>query len=143
MSSYKTFFVEKNGVFIPIGSWSRSTEVYQAVSAPYEKITLAKEPIKEGIAELKRKKKDYLSHIEETEKIINDIYKIENASLSEKIDNINDYRLEIQSVSESIEKINFAIDNLNFILNIRDPYEEVEVYVGEEISEPTLEDIEK
>ncbi len=143
MSSYKFFFVEKNGIFIPIGSWSRSTEVYQAVRAPYEKITLAKEPIKEGIDELKRKKKDYLSYIEETEKIISDIYKIENVSLSEKIDNINDYRIEIQNVSESIEKINFAIDNLNFILNIRDPYEKVEVYVGEEISEPTLEDIEK
>ena len=39
MSAYKYFFIKSNtNEFIPIGEFSRNTEVYRYCSAPYEKI---------------------------------------------------------------------------------------------------------
>lgn len=39
MSAYKYFFIKSNtSEFIPIGEFSRNTEVYRYCSAPYEKI---------------------------------------------------------------------------------------------------------
>ena len=44
MSQYVEFFVKRDDVFIPVGSYSRNNPMYQALDfAPYEKITLLDE----------------------------------------------------------------------------------------------------
>ena len=109
MSSYINFFIRSDDKFLPLGDFSRSSEIYQRLhnDVPYEKLRALTyeelDSIEDDILEDKRK---YEYKIKEYEKEINLITTFNN-SAEEKLN-------EIESVKETIKDIKEEIDELDF-----------------------------
>lgn len=158
MSCYTCFFIRRENDFVPIGSFSRNNTIARAFSdyhfeAPWEKISaLDTKDIQEIIAGVMENKQFDLNTIDKYEKKIAEIKSME-ASLSERMKMIDEYRGYIDEVREDYEDWDYAHSYLSFLLGILDEirysdYGEDKkydvdnyIYFGLEIGHPTVNDI--
>ena len=153
MSQYVNFFIRKQikdeTTFIPIGSFSRSSHIYQAITnAPYEKIRPLKyEELNDIIRELHASKREYEDNIKNIENTITNTIPSFNNSIEEKMQEIQEQRGYIADISEDIVDIQFSIGYFRALQEIiydnsnssssRDDI----IYYGVEIGSPTEEDV--
>ena len=123
MSSYLNFFIRNKNSFLPIGSFCRSSEIYQLGSllqAPYEKVKpLTRENINEVKDCCNSKIKEYEDLIQTIKEKINFLVSC-NDSLENKLEYYESYLEEIQGYKEEIEDIAYAenyFDILDCILS--------------------------
>lgn len=145
MSSYANFYLRRGECFIPIGSWSRNTYIYNHVS-PYagnfEKVKALSsqdiERILESLLEEKRALKKQKKNEKEKYKMLL------NANLStEEMKTIyDDFQANVNEIKKDIKYINGNINYMGFLLTIVDDskYSEILdnnklVYVGIESPE--------
>ena len=153
MSQYVNFFIRKQIkdeiAFIPIGSFSRSSHIYQAITnAPYEKIRPLKyEELNDIVRELHASKREYEDNIKNIEHTITNIIPSFNNSIEEKMQEIQQQRSYIADISEDIVDIQFSIGYFRALQEIiydnsnssssRDDI----IYYGVEIGCPTEENV--
>lgn len=153
MSQYVNFFIRKQikdeTAFIPIGSFSRSSHIYQAITnASYEKIRPLKyEELNDIVRELHASKREYEDNIKNIEHTITNIIPSFNNSIEEKMQEIQQQRSYVADISEDIVDIQFSIGYFRALQEIiydnsnssssRDNI----IYYGVEISCPTEEDV--
>lgn len=138
MSQYLYFFARHDKEFVLIADYSRSTQVYSEVNAPYEKIRKIDETELRSVAERLRAGKDFVkSQIEATNRKLGLISNANNP-LEEKLDAIN-FGLEvIEEYEEDIQALDRYATELDFIANMAC---DNDIFVGFEIGDPTNEDI--
>ena len=121
MSSYVSFYIRNKNDFLPIGSFSRSSVIYQLAQnncAPYEKIKAITineiRRIAMECGEIKKKHEDGIKSF--MERI--DFLKECNASLSEREEFLSDYLETIEGYKEGIEEVEYAQNYYNFLITI-------------------------
>lgn len=151
MSAYKYFFIKSNtNEFISIGEFSRNTEVYRYCSAPYEKIKpLTIDNLNQIICDIEQGiecvKRGIQADKDERELVIK-----MNNSLDEKMETLREIGRSINENTDYIDDLKWACNYFAFLINIID-YAKFNnnydidnyIYVGEEIPEPTVDDIER
>lgn len=153
MSQYVNFFIRKQikdtVTFIPLGSFSRNSEIYQASkNAPFEKIrSISGKQIDNIVQSLYDNKKKFEDRIKEVEHNISYVIPTFNNSAKEKMEEIAEQQLCIDDIYEEIADLQFAIgyfSSLKEILWDNDPegfFDDKTIYYGIEISDPTEEDV--
>ena len=138
MSQYLNFFARHNKEFVPIADYSRSTNVYSEVNAPYEKIRAIDETELRTIAERLRAGKIFAkTQIEAINRKL-ELISSANNSLEEKLDAINSELEIIEEYEDDIQALDRYATELNFIANMT--YDN-DIFVGIEINDPTEKDI--
>lgn len=147
MSSYASFFVRSENNLVPIGSFSRNSQIYQSIQhyAPCENICpLAEDFIEKYCNSIKEIITDYHSHLNECHKMIDEVIPKCNNSLEEKIESIEGYKNQIEDWQDGIDDLIFAKGFFNFLLCILDdiPYDwqkkynrDEYIFVGIEVPE--------
>ena len=151
MSAYKYFFIKSNtNEFIPIGEFSRNGEVYRYCSAPYEKIKpLTIDNLNQIICDIEQGiecvKRGIQADKDERELVVK-----MNNSVSEKMEMLHEIDSSIDENINHLEELKLAINYFTFLINIVDCIKLDDtydinnyIYVGEEIPEPTINDIER
>ena len=121
MSSYINFYVEKDGVFIPLTDYSRNNPMYKAAESyvPYGKGVKLEEKIYSFIKEeLEESIKRYNKALERYEHDIEFTRKVEGISLKEKLEAVEEYRSFIEEVCEELEMTKAQLNHFNFIYHI-------------------------
>ena len=125
MSSYVNFYLRVNENFAPIGSWSRSNEIYQVMQykVPYEKIRpLTSKEISSIIHELE----DSAARIERAkakdQESIKMIMDAANTSLDEKLEAVGQIESNFEEMDAYISEVNFAADTLRVFFNMIDDF---------------------
>lgn len=136
MSSYVEFYVEQNGVYINIGSYSRSNPMYQILSdrVPYEKGKVLDEALfNEAEKEFEAVIKNYKDRVTELKNIINLVGTMEG-SIDEKIEVIEERQSWIKEYEEDIEMYEAQLMHFKTFYRMVDPYTkpEIKVWVGVE-----------
>jgi len=136
MSSYVNFYVEQNGVYIHLNSYSRSNPMYQILSdmVPYEKgIELTDSLLKEAVEDFEADISHDKKRIIEIKEILNTISSMEG-SIEDKIAAIEERRELIEEYEDDIVMKENQLTQLRFMEAIRDPYTtpEIKVWVGVE-----------
>ena len=151
MSAYKYFFIKSNtNEFILIGEFSRNTEVYRYCSAPYEKIKpLTIDNLNQIICDIEQGiecvKRGIQADKDERELVVK-----MNNSLDEKMETLREIGRSINENTNYLDDLKWACNYFAFLINIID-YAKFNnnydinnyIYVGEEIPEPTVDDIER
>ena len=151
MSAYKYFFIKSNNnEFIPIGEFSRNGEVYRYCRAPYEKIKpLTIDNLNQIICDIEQGiecvKRGIQADKDERELVIK-----MNNSLDEKMETLREIGRSIEENTNYLDDLKWACNYFAFLINIID-YAKFNnnydidnyIYVGEEIPEPTVDDIER
>ena len=138
MSQYLNFFARHDKEFVPIVNYSRSTNVYSEVNAPYEKIRAINETELRTIAERLRAGKNFAkTQIEAINRKL-ELISSANNSLEEKLDAINSELEVIEEYEDDIQALDRYATELDFIANMA--YDN-NIFVGFEISDPTEKDI--
>ena len=146
MSMYVNFYLKsRDGKFNPIGSFSRNSEIYQAIyqGLPYEKVKPITESYLSGaVDKLERKVVATNKQIEDYWQIINEQIPKWNNPVSEKMESISNYREAIEDNKEFIKELYFAIGYFNTLIAMiddiryRDEYDkDGYIYVGVEVSD--------
>jgi len=123
MSSYISFFVRVNDTFAPIGSWSRNSEMYQAMQdwCPYEKIrAFSFNDLMNVVKELEDKAR------EADEKRCQMIMQANN-SVEEKMEAVNEIESNYEEMDSFIEEVQFAADTLRVFCNMIDDFKFAEI----------------
>ena len=153
MSQYINFFIRKQikdeTTFIPIGSFSRSSHIYQAITnAPYEKIRPLKyEELNDIVRELHDSKREYENSIKDIEHTITNMIPSFNNSIEEKMQEIQQQRSYIADISEDIVDIEFssgyfcALQEIIYDNSDSSPSKDEIIYCGIEVENPTEEDV--
>lgn len=138
MSQYLYFFARHDKEFILIADYSRSTQIYSEVNAPYEKIRKIDETELRNVAERLRAGKIFAkTQIEAANRRLELISNVNNP-LEEKLDAI-DFGLEvIEEYEDDIQTLDRYAVELDFIANMAC---DNDIFVGFEISCPTEKDI--
>ena len=151
MSAYKYFFIKSNtNEFIPIGEFSRNTEVYRYCSAPYEKIKpLTNDSLKQIVCDIESGMKFVKRGIQADKNKQELVVKMNN-SINEKMEMLHEIDSSIDENINHLEELKLAINYFTFLINIVDCIKFDDnydinnyIYVGEEIPEPTVDDIER
>lgn len=138
MSQYLNFFARHDKEFVPIADYSRSTNVYSEVNAPYEKIRAIDETELRTIAERLRAGKIFAkTQIEAINRKL-ELISSANNSLEEKLDAINSELEVIEEYEDDIQALDRYATELDFIANMT--YDN-DIFVGIEIGGPTKKDI--
>lgn len=142
MSQYLNFYLRtKGGEFVSLADYSRSTEVYQHASAPYEKLRKVDYSWFTELGTLLQGKIDwYRQQIQKTESIIVQVANFSDTNIEERLEYIHQYQDSIEEYQEYIKEIEFSIAEIYFMQRLS---EDEEIYVGIEVGEPTDEDIER
>ena len=149
MSAYKYFFIKSNtNEFIQIGEFSRNTEVYRYCSAPYEKIKpLTIDNLNQIICDIEQGiecvKRGIQADKDERELVVK-----MNNSLDEKMETLREIGRSIEENTNYLDDLKWTCNYFAFLINIID-YAKFNnnydinnyIYVGEEIPEPTVDDI--
>ena len=149
MSAYKYFFIKSNtNEFIQIGEFSRNTEVYRYCSAPYEKIKpLTIDNLNQIICDIEQGiecvKRGIQADKDERELVVK-----MNNSIDEKMETLLEIGRSIEENTNYLDDLKWACNYFAFLINIID-YAKFNnnydidnyIYVGEEIPEPTVDDI--
>ena len=150
MSAYKYFFIKSNtNEFIPIGEFSRNTEVYRYCCASYEKIKpLTIDNLNQIICNIERRIECVKRGIQADKNKQALVVKMNN-SVSEKMEMLHEIDSSIDENINHLEELKLAINYFTFLINIVDCIKFDDnydinnyIYVGEEIPEPTVDDIE-
>lgn len=109
MSSYINFFIRSDDKFLPLGDFSRSSEIYQRLhnDVPYEKLRAL------TYAELDSIEDDIL----EDKRVLNDkiaTYKNEINLITTFTNSVEEKIIEIHRVEEAINDIKEELDELDF-----------------------------
>ena len=151
MSAYKYFFIKSNtNEFILIGEFSRNTEVYRYCRAPYEKIKpLTIDNLNQIICDIEQGiecvKRGIQADKDERELVVK-----MNNSIDEKMETLREIGRSIEENTNYLDDLKWACNYFAFLINIID-YAKFNnnydinnyIYVGEEIPEPTVDDIER
>ena len=110
MSSYLSFFIRNKNDFLPIGTFCRSSEIYQitekSLTVPYAKImSITKKDIKTILDICEERIKNYNEAIISFKERI-DFIKNCNNSLEDKLEEYNDYDETIRGYEDGIEEVN-------------------------------------
>lgn len=153
MSQYINFFIHKqikdDIAFIPIGSFSRSSHIYQAITnAPYEKIRPLKyQELNDIVRDLYDTKRKYEDTIKDIEHKITSVIPSFNNSTQEKMEEIHEQQSYIDDISEDIAGIQFSIGYFCALQEIiydnsdsSSSKDEI-IYCGIEVGYPTEEDV--
>lgn len=147
MSQYIDIFIEREGIFIPLGSYSRGSSLYIETSEflPYEQIRhLTGDELRSIASKISKGIEDNKKRIESCEK---DKFAIGhfNNSLDEKLEALEEINQGILEWKEIIEESECARSTLEVLADIADNGNycspQVRIYAGIEISNPTKEDI--
>ena len=120
MSSYVNFYLRINDLFVPVGSYSRSSEMYQIMYhyCPYGKIkALTQENIYEVINDLESKVQKIKDSRAVGEKRCEMIMQANN-TLEEKIKAISDIMSIFNEMDIDIEELSFSTDTLRVFSNM-------------------------
>lgn len=127
MSSYIYFFAHKNGVFVPIGHYGRSTEIYSVFNemAAWEQIRpLTRHELKCAKDSL-RTEEFYTQRIEELRARIGYINTFNN-TIEEKLRAIEEVEEEIDELREDRKEVRNARAFIGFMYDILDEAEYIE-----------------
>ena len=149
MSAYKYFFIKSNtNEFISIGEFSRNTEVYRYCSAPYEKIKpLTIDNLNQIICDIEQGI-EYVKRGIQADKDERELVVKMNNSIDEKMETLLEIGRSIEENTNYLDDLKWACNYFAFLINIID-YAKFNnnydinnyIYVGEEIPEPTVDDI--
>ena len=150
MSAYIQFFIRKDEAFMPIGSYCRSSAIYQAFDEyiPWEAIKALNEPLLDKIYGLVVD--DINHHKEQIEKIKEHRAFIAtfNNSIDEKMEMLENVEAMLHEYEEglaSLERVKAYICFLKDIIEDVTFTEHIDenayLYAGIEIGSPTVEDI--
>ena len=159
MSQYIQFFIRHNDDFLPIGTYSRSSAIYQMgkFSVPYEAIRAIDSDTLNG---WKRSAESEIEQIQEcisTRKEFIEMTMQSNNPLDEKMEYVGDVYNEIACMKEEIEDARDAIKYYEFLETLISEAEETKynynengvhldpaqyIYAGIEVGYPTIDDIE-
>lgn len=138
MSQYLYFFARHDKEFVLIADYSRSTQIYSEVNAPYEKIRKIDETELRSVAERLRAGKIFAKMQIEAANRRLELISNANNPLEEKLDAI-DFGLEvIEEYKDDIQTLDRYAVELDFIANMAC---DNDIFVGFEISCPTEKDI--
>lgn len=151
MSAYKYFFIKSNtNEFIQIGEFSRNTEVYRYCNAPYEKIKpLTIDNLNQIICDIEQGIECVKRGIQDDKNERELVVKMNN-SIDEKMETLREIGRSINENTNYLDDLKWACNYFAFLINIID-YAKFNnnydinnyIYVGEEIPEPTVDDIER
>ena len=137
MSQYLNFFIKKDK-FILIAEYSRSTQIYQEVKAPYEKIKkFSEQNLREIADRLRAGKKFDKTQIDLCKEKINIVGQMPDP-IEDKLEIIQNYFNYIEEYEEDIAYLDKYANEIDFIANMTDY---CDIYAGIEISDPTEKDI--
>ncbi len=129
MSSYINFYLRVNDNFAPIDSYSRSTELYQAISGnlPYEHIrAYTQADILEWIRTLEGQKERYEETKRQNEKRCSRVMEAKNTPLVEKIQYTEDIDDMNEELDRFIKEIEYTIHTLQIFRSMIDEYKWVD-----------------
>ena len=154
MSQYISFYVRsKHDDFIGLGDYSRNNLIYQltdrALNVPYEHIrVLTTNDLRDMEDEANLERDSINADIAKYRGYIADIATFNN-SLDEKMARVAEYQELIEEYTAQLRKVELAAHYFQFLGNIIEtndfndiPMDKC-VYCGIEISDPTIDDIEK
>ena len=124
MSSYLNFYLRVNDNFIPVGSYSRSNEIYQEFRdiAPFEKIRAITEvDLDTGIFDLTNKINKSKARVESCKEDIENILRANN-TMEDKIGFINDTKEMIEEYKEIIAECEHWVAILDHFKDMIDEY---------------------
>ena len=136
MSQYMNFYVRKNDDFVLIYECNRMEVLHTCLcnEVPYGKIKrLTKDVIQAGINNVEKILKDHKNERKVTKKLLKQAIKSGDAEFAEEI------RVNLQDLEMQIDFTNYAYYTLFFLRNIVE--DDVLLYGGEEVYDPTVEDI--
>ena len=149
MSAYKYFFIKPNtNQFIPIAEFSRNGEVYRYCCAPYEKIKpLTNDSLNQIVCDIESGMEFVKRGIQADKNKQALVVKMNN-SVSEKMEMLHEIDSSIDENINHLEELKLAINYFTFLINIVDCIKFDDnydinnyIYVGEEIPNPTVNDI--
>ena len=148
MSSYIQFYIKKKGIYVPIGTYCRSSVIYRNFEADWGVLKpLTQWRLRNIMTELKEEEERFNKQIDEN-KLKIDFIQEANNSMEEKMHTLSDILYEIDEVQESIEEVQYAIYFVKFlddILDECDDYNDLDadnyIYYGIECPYPDDEDI--
>lgn len=132
MSSYVNFYIRVNKSFIPIGSYSRSSSLYQAINQmlPYEKITaLTSEKIGRVIDEIKEEIEELEKLKEKDKQTCDKILSMVGNSVEEKMASIYSIEAEDENIDYELEELKYSKNILQVYLDMIDEIHYSERYV--------------
>lgn len=135
MSSYIEFYVEKDNVFIHIGSYSRSNPMYQAICnhVPYGNgVKLDKEIAEAAIEEFEGEIKAYKSYIEQYKAENELISNMKEISLDEKLEKIRENNTSIKDCEGELKLWENQYTAFRYIFNSIVDWCETNVWIGVE-----------
>ena len=140
MSQYLNIFLKSDGKFIPIKDYSRSTYLYDEFHAPYEKICEYKaDGLREIGARLESRANGIERSIQELESLIALIPNFQGQEMEEKISAILDYKSQIEEEKEELKTLRSQTSVCYFLASVAE--DDVLVYAGVEITDPTDQDV--
>ena len=136
MSSYVEFYVEQNGIYINVGSYSRSNPMYQVLSdmVPYENGTILNDALfAEAEKEFETTIREYKDKVADLKNTINLIGTMEG-SISEKVEAIEEKQSWIKDCEEDIDMYEAQFMQFKTFYRMVNPYikPEIKVWVGVE-----------
>lgn len=156
MSAYIQFFIRGGNVFYPIATHSRSTAIYEKFQDNFPNlwetiVPVTDELLNKVMIDVRASVDDFYKGIHSYDAEIEEVRKLENASVDERMEFIHEY-MEMKDVYrkriEELEQCAFFIDILNDMLNEAEDtkyYDTIEtidrndyVYVGIEVGIPTV-----
>ena len=151
MSACKYFFIKSNtNEFLPIGEFNRGTEVYRYCRAPYEKIKpLTNDSLNQIVCDIESGM-EFVKRGIQADKNKQELVVKMNNSINEKMEMLHEIDSSIDENINHLEELKLAINYFTFLINIVDCIKFDDnydinnyIYVGEEIPEPTVDDIER
>lgn len=124
MSSYVNFYLRVNDSFAPIGSYSRSSEMYQMMQTrcPYEKIAaLTSSDLLDVIHEFENKI-NRMKEVRKADEKRCEMIMQANNSLDEKLQAIEDIESNFTDMDDYIEENQFAADTLRVFCHMIDEF---------------------
>lgn len=149
MSACKYFFIKSNtNEFLPIGEFNRGTEVYRYCCAPYEKIKpLTNDSLNQIICDIEQGIECVKRGIQTDKDELELVVKMNN-SIDEKMETLREIERSINENTYYLDDLKWACNYFAFLINIIDCIKFDDnydinnyIYVGEEIPNPTVNDI--
>ena len=151
MSAYIQFFIRNNEAFMPIGTYCRSSAIYQAFDEyiPWEKIRPITEPLLRKIySNVIDDIREYTDHIDKTKEHRAFIATFNNP-MDEKIEMLDSIEEILGEYEEGLEQLNTVKSYIHFLNDIIEAVEFEDsidennyLYAGIEVGiSPTVEDI--
>lgn len=124
MSSYVNFYLRINDLFISLGSWRRSSEMYQALrsESPYGKIrSFSYKDLLEIATDL-NDKIDHLKEMKENDENQCQMILQANNSLDEKMEAINEIRNNSEEIDSIIKEVGITVATLHVFCDMIKEY---------------------